>query len=301
MAATLIGGAAGMGAAASAAGGAASVGLGSSLMTAMGGPIGIGLAGLQVGLGLMQQDADNKAKQQQYLNQKAFQEASTEFNTWQASMNARRTDLNQQYKFWGDTVRHNQNFAYTQQMRGAEFAKEIAQSELVFQTRASAMADYASQSAALQAQLQERGMAEAVAVQQYRYRALQASASYQASGQEGQSMDRYVNNYARQAGDYAALKQIEAGLREQQYTRAQQGKIAEYLSKYNSQQFYQRQPYMDPIAPFAPLPTLVNPPGPTMLGARPGGMTGLQVGSSVLGGIKTGLSFGSSVGKLSES
>ena len=113
-------------------------------------------------------------------------------------------------------------------------------------------------------------------------------------------MDRYVNNYARQAGDFAALKQIEAGLREGQYNRAQQGKIAEYLSRYNSQQFYEPQPFMDPIAPFPPLPTLVTPPGPSMIGSKPGGMSGLQVGGAVLGGVSTALNFGSNVNKLGE-
>ena len=191
--------------------------------------------------------------------------------------------------------------AKVMQIRAVEFAKEAQQAETVFETRASAMADYANQSQAMAAQMQERGMAEAVAVQQYRYRALQASASYQASGQEGQSMDRYVNNYAKQAGDYASLKQIEAGLREGQYTRAQQGKISEYLTRYNSQQFYERQPYMDPIAPFPPLPTLVAPAGPTMRGAAPrSGVSPLQIASAGLGGLNTALSFGSQVGKLSE-
>lgn len=287
------------------AGGAAAVsggigGMGTALMGAMGGPVGLGLGALSMGLNLMQQDAQNKARQQDYLNQTAFQDAATEFNTWQASFNAQRTDLNQQYRYWGDTVRNNQQMAYTQQMRAVEFAKELQQAETVFQTRASAMADYANQSQAMQAQLQERGMAEAVAVQQYRYRALQASAAYQASGQEGQSMDRYVSNYARQAGDYAALKQIEAGLREGQYTRQQQGQIAQYLSRYNSQQFYERQPYMDPVAPFPPLPTLVTPAGPTMTGAKPAGMSGYQVGSALLGGVNTALNFGSQVGKLAQ-
>ena len=273
-------------------------GLGSSLMTALGGPVGLGLGALSMGLNFMQQDAQNKARQQDYLNQSAFQGAATDFNNWQAGFNAQRSDLNQQYKYWADTVRNNQQMAYTQQMRAVEFAKELQQAETVFDTRSAAMADYANQSQALQAQLQERGMAEAIAVQQYRYRALQASAAYQAAGQEGQSMDRYVNNYARQAGDYASLKQIEAGLREGQYTRQQQGQIAQYLSRYNSQQFYERQPYMDPVAPFPPLPTLVSPAGPTMTGGSPGGMSGYQVGTSLLGGVNTALSFGSNVGKL---
>ena len=275
-------------------------GLFSGISTALGGPVGMALGGLQFGMGLLQGQADANAKQQAYLNQTAFQDATTQFNQWQASMNAQRNDLNQQYKYWGDTVRFNQQGAYTQQLRAVEFAKEVAQAEVVFSTRASAGADYANQSQALAAQLQERGMAEAVAVQQYRYRSLQSSAAYQAAGQEGNSMDRYVNNYAKQAGDFAALKQIEAGLREGQYTRAQQGQIATYLSRYNSQQFYERQPYMDPVAPFPPLPTMVTAPPPSFRGGAPGGMTGLQVAGLGLGAINTSMKFGNSVSKLAE-
>ena len=275
-------------------------GLFGGISTALGGPVGMALGGLQFGMGLLQGQADANAKQQAYLNQTAFQDATTQFNQWQASMNAQRSDLNQQYKYWGDTVRFNQQGAYTQQLRAVEFAKEVAQAEVVFNTRASAGADYANQSQALAAQLQERGMAEAVAVQQYRYRALQSSAAYQAAGQEGNSMDRYVNNYAKQAGDFAALKQIEAGLREGQYTRAQQSQIATYLSRYNSQQFYERQPYMDPVAPFPPLPTMVNAPPPSFRGGAPSGMSGLQVAGLGLGAVNTSLKFGNSVNKLAE-
>ena len=113
-------------------------------------------------------------------------------------------------------------------------------------------------------------------------------------------MDRYVRNYAKQAGDFAALKQLEARMREGQYTRAQQAQIANYLSRYNSQQFYERQPYMDPISPFPPLPTMVNAPPPSFTGAAPGGTSGLQVAGLGLGAINTSLKFGSSVGKLAE-
>ena len=283
------------------AGGAAAGGLGSALMGAMGGPVGIGLGLLNFGLGMAQKNSANAAKRQAYVNQTAFQDATTQFNYWQASMNAKRTDLNQQYKYWGDTVRYNQNAAYVQQMRAVEFAKEINQAEVVFETRASAMADYASQSQAIAAQFQERAMQQAVAVQQYRYRALQSSAAYQAAGQEGNSMDRYVRNYAKQAGDFAALKEIEAGLREGQYTRAQQGQIAQYLSRYNSQQFYERQPYMDPVSPFPPLATMVNPPGPSFRGAAPSsGTSGLQVAGLALSGVSTAMNFGNNVKKLAE-
>lgn len=275
-------------------------GFGALLGSALGGPVGMAMGGLQFGLGLLTNSANDKAKQQDYLNQTAFQDATTQFNSWQAGMNADRSDLNQQYKYWGDTVRYNQNFSYTQQLRAVEYGKEAEQAELVFNTRASAAADYANQSSALAAQMEERAMSEAVAVQQYRYRALQSSAAYQASGQEGNSMDRFVRDFDRQAGDYAALKQIEAGLRENQYTRAQQGQVATYLSRYNSQQFYIRQPYMNPIAPFAPLPTLVTPPGPTMRGGAPSSNSFLQSTTAALGGLNTALSFGSSVNKLRE-
>ena len=281
-------------------GGGGGGGWGSMIASAMGGPVGMLLGGLQLGSSWLQSSAENRQRQQAYLNQTAFQDATTQFNQWQASMNAQRNDLNQQYRYWSDTVRFNQQGAYTQQLRAVEFAKEAAQAEVVFNTRASAGADYANQSQALAAQFQERGMAEAVAVQQYRYRALQASAAYQAAGQEGKSMDRYVNNYAKQAGDYAALKQMEAGLREGQYTRAQQGQIATYLSRYNSQQFYERQPYMDPVAPFPPLPTMVTAPPPSMTGGAPGGMSGLQVAGLGLGAVNTSLNFGSKVNQLGE-
>lgn len=277
---------------------APSPGLGSLIGSALGGPVGMAMGGLQFGLGLLTNNANNQAKRQDYLNQTAFQDATTQFNSWQAGMNAERSDLNQQYKYWGDTVRYNQNFSYTQQLRAVEYAKEAEQAELVFNTRASAAADYANQSSALAAQMEERAMSEAVAVQQYRYRALQSSAAYQAAGQAGNSMDRFVRDFDRQAGDYAALKQIEAGLRENQYTRAQQGQVATYLTRYNSQQFYVRQPYMDPIAPFAPLPTLVTPPGPTMRGAAPSSNSFLQSTTAAMSGLNTSLSFGSSVKKL---
>lgn len=275
-------------------------GFGSLLGSALGGPVGMAMGGLTFGLGLLQNNASNKARQQDYLNQTAFQDATTQFNSWQAGMNAERSDLGQQYKYWGDTVRYNQNFSYTQQLRAVEYANEAEQAELVFNTRASAGADYANQSSALAAQMEERAMSEAVAVQQYRYRALQSSAAYQAAGQAGNSMDRFVRDFDRQAGDYAALKQIEAGLRENQYTRAQQSQVATYLSRYNSQQFYMRQPYMDPIAPFAPLPTLVTPPGPTMTGAAPGSNSFLQSTTAAMSGLNTSLSFGSSINKLRE-
>jgi hypothetical protein len=111
--------------------------------------------------------------------------------------------------------------------------------------------------------------------------------------QEGNSVDRLVNDYSRQLGDYASLQQINQKLRERQYTRAQAGQVAQYLDRWNSQQFYEEQPYMDPLPPFAPLPTLVMPPPPSMTGAPPtrpsGGAYGLNIATGILGGIQTGI------------
>ena len=81
------------------------------------------------------------------------------------------------------------------------------------------------------------------------------------------------------------------GTRSRQYTREQAGQIAEYLSRYNSQSFYEMQPYMEPVAPFAPLPALLEAPAPTMTGSGPGGgAAALRIGGALLGGVKTGFS-----------
>ena len=66
--------------------------------------------------------------------------------------------------------------------------------------------------------------------------------------------------------------------------------MTEYLNQYNSQDFYQAQQYMDPIAPFAPLPSLMTPPPPSMRGAAPSGMSAMNIGTAVLGGANTFLS-----------
>jgi hypothetical protein len=140
----------------------------------------------------------------------------------------------------------------------------------------------------------ERSMQDAVAYQQYTVQALKARATVMAGDQEGASVDRYFNDYARQVGDYATLSQISQGLADRQYTRQQAGVVADYLSKYNSQSFYEMQPYMEPIAPFAPLPSLLQAPAPTMTGGAPSGAAAaLGAGSAVMGG------FNSYVGTLS--
>lgn len=248
-------------------------------------PVSLGVAAVSTGLSFLTANAQEQARQQEYLNQTAFQNATTQFNQWQAGFNADMQNLNNQYSYWASTVDYNQKLAYTQQLRNYEFAKEIDQASRVAQTRASAGTGYAVNAAAIQQQLQERGMQEAVAIQQFAYRALQSSAAFQASMQEGKSSDRYVANYARQMGDYKTLKSIEQGLRERQYNRDQLAQVTRYLNEYNSQTFYEKQPYLDPIAPFPPLPTMVTPPPPSMTGSAPASMSALNAGTAVLGGV----------------
>lgn len=248
-------------------------------------PVSLGVAAVSTGLSFLTANAQEQARQQEYLNQTAFQNATTQFNQWQAGFNADMQNLNNQYSYWATTVDYNQKLGYTQQLRNYEFAKEIDQASRVAQTRASAGAGYAVNAAAVQQQLQERGMQEAVAIQQFAYRALQSSAAFQASMQEGKSSDRYVANFSRQMGDYKTLKNIEQGLRDRQYNRDQLAQITRYLNEYNSQTFYEKQPYLDPVAPFPPLPTMVTPPPPSMTGSAPANMSALNAGTAVLGGV----------------
>lgn len=261
-------------------------------------PVSLGVAAVSTGLGLFQAGVEQQAIQQDYLNQTAYQNAQTQFSQWQASFNADLQNLNSQYNYWAATVDHNSKLAYTQQLRNYEFAKELEQAKRVEQTRTSAGASYTINAAAVQQQLQERGMQEAVAIQQYAYRALQSSAAFQASMQEGKSSDRYVANFARQAGDYKTLMDIGEKLRNRQYNRDQMAQVTQYLNQYNSQTFYQKTEYMDPMAPFAPLPTLVAPAAPTMTGAPPQGLGALNAGTAVLGGVNAYLGTASSIKQL---
>jgi len=250
-------------------------------------------------LGIMQGIAGHQAQKQDYINQKAFQNANGKFASWQASFNARLTDANAQHKYWAETVNYNQQKAYTNSLRNFELIKGIRQAEMVGQTRAAAGGAFVQDSDAVSQAYQEASMQEAVAMQQYRWRALQARASVQAMNQEGKSVDRIVNDYARQEGDYATLMEINQKLRTRQYTREQAGQVAQYLTRWNSQSFYEEQPYMDPVAPFAPLPTLITPPGPTMRGGSPSGAANaLNIGTALMGGITGAMAFESQLNDL---
>jgi hypothetical protein len=251
------------------------------------------------GLGIIQSFAGYQAQKQDYINQRAFQDANGRFAQWQAGFNARITDANAQYKYWADTVNYNQQKAYTNSLRNFELIKSVRQAEVVGQTRAAAGAAFVQDSDAVSQAYQEASMQEAVAMQQYSWRALQARASVQAMNQEGKSIDRIVNDYARQEGDYATLMEINQKLRTRQYNREQAGQVAQYLNRWNSQQFYEEQPYIDPIPPFAPLPTLLTPPPPSTTGSGPSaGAAALNIGTSILGGIQTGMSMGAQLNAL---
>lgn len=250
-------------------------------------------------MGAVGKVAEYQGQKQDYLNQKAFQDANGKFASWQASFNARITDANAQHKYWAETVNYNQQKAYTNSLRNFELIKSIRQAEMVGQTRAAAGGAFVQDSDAVSQAYQEASMQEAVAMQQYRWRALQARASVQAMNQEGKSVDRIVNDYARQEGDYATLMEINQKLRTRQYTREQAGQVAQYLNRWNSQQFYEEQPYIDPVPPFAPLPTLLTPPPPSMTGSGPSaGAAALNIGREVLGGVQTGLSMGAQIKAL---
>ena len=133
-------------------------------------------------------------------------------------------------------------------------------------------------------------MAAAVAQQQYTWRALQARASVQAMGQEG-NVDRMVNDYARQLGDQMVLEEIN-GIRDRQYSRAQAERVAQYMSRWNSQTFYNKTPVMDPVMPFFAIADVDHsttaeqdyraPPSNAAFAA--------QIGSSLLGGLAQGCS-----------
>jgi hypothetical protein len=262
-------------------------------------PFSIGLGIANAGLGVIGKVAEYQGQKQDYLNQKAFQSANSQFAQWQAGFNARLTDANAQFKYWTETVNYNQQRAYTNSLRNFELIKSIRQAEVVGQTRAAAGASFVQDSQAVSQAYQEASMQEAVAMQQYRWRALQGRASVQAMNQEGRSIDRIVNDYARQEGDYMTLMAINQKLRARQYTREQAAQVAQYLSRWNSQQFYEEQPYIDPIAPFAPLPTLLTPPPPSMTGSGPSaGAAVLNIGKEVLGGINTAMSMSNQLRSL---
>jgi hypothetical protein len=263
---------------------------------------GLILGGANAVMGVFQGIAGYQAQKQDYLNQKAFQSANAQFASWQAGFNKRYTDANAQYQFWQQTLGHSQQLAYVNSLRNYELNKAIAQADVVGQTRAAAGASFVQSSEALSQQMAEAAMQDAVAFQQYTVAALKARSQVAATGREGASVDRLINDYSRQVGDYQTIQQINEGLRTRQYNRQQAAAVAQYLSQYNSQQFYAEQPYLEPMAPFQPLPTLLAAPAPTMTGSGPSAAAAaLNIGTGIMGGVSAGLSTYSTLSGLASS
>jgi len=264
--------------------------------------ISLAMGAAQGGLGILGAGAENAAARQDHVNQLAFQNANTRFAQWQAGFNRRIADANAQYNYWQETVNYNQNLAYSRSLRNYELLKEINQAEVVAQTRAAAGSSFISSSEAISQAAAEQGVRNAVAFQQYQVAALKARSRVMATEREGASVDRLINDYARQVGDYMTIQEINDGFRKRQYTREQAGAVAQYLNQYNSQTFYEAQPYMEPIAPFMPLPSLLEAPAPTMTGAGPSGAAaGLRIAGGLLGGVQAGLSTYSTLKSFSSS
>ena len=264
-------------------------------------PISLAFGVASAGMGILQGAASNQAAQQDYVNQKAYKQANDQFARWQAGFNARANNLNSQYSYWAETVNYGQQMAYAASQRNVELMRSVKQAEVVGQTRANAGAAYALDSSAISQAYEEASMQEAVSLQQYQWRALQARSSVQAMAMEGNSVDRLVNDYARQLGDYETLQSINKGIRTRQYTREQTAQVAQYLSRWNSQQFYEETQVVDPIPPFAPLPALVQPPGPSFTGSGPSkAAAGLNIASGVLGGINAGIGMAGTLKALKE-
>lgn len=250
---------------------------------------GLLMGGLEIGQGIFGSLVGANAQRQEYLNQRAVQAANNRFARWQSEFSKRITDENQRYAFWQQTLQHNQELSYINSLRNVEIAKSIEQAKRVEEARSWAGADYINTQRALTDQLAEVQTQDAVAHQQYQLQALRARASVMASDQTGATIDRLIQDYDRQQGDWEAIQTINEGLRTRQFSRAQAGAISQYLNAYNSQAFYAEQPYLEPMAPFQPLPTLLAPPSPSFTGSPPSGAaTALAIGGSIFGGLKSG-------------
>ena len=258
--------------------------------------IGGGLTAVQ---GVFGASAQQAAARQKYADARAFQDANNRFSVWQAGFNAKVQDSNKQFQFWKETFDFNQNRIYAHSQRNVEFMQAAEQAQVVFDTRVAAGASYVADSSAISEAFREQELQSAVAQQQYQWRALQARESVRALNVEGNSIDRIVNNYAAQLGDQITLEAINSDIRERQYTRQQAAQVSQYLSRWNSQDFYDDTAFFEPIAPFAPLPTMITPPPPSMTGAAPSNAAfAMNVGSALLGGVSAGMSTYSSMNAL---
>ena len=126
-------------------------------------PVSAGVGILSGGLGIAQSLFGNAAAEQQHMNEVAFSNATAQFNKWQAGLNYQTQNLNNQYGYWRDTVNHNQQLAYTNQLRNYEFSKELAQAQRVIEARTGAGTQFIVSSEAIQQQMQEYSMRSNIA------------------------------------------------------------------------------------------------------------------------------------------
>lgn len=250
----------------------------------------LAIGGLQAGLGAAGARAQYEQQKQNYEDALRFQRVSDKYAKWNSRIQTRVSNTAAKYKYFTEVVAYNQDKSYVNQLRNYELVKAINQAQVVRQTRGSAMSDFTLQSQALSEGIREQAAADAVSYYQYVQQGIRARSAVLANEQEGASVDRIYQDYARQIGDMESLMAISQKFKNRQYTREQAGQIAQYVSRYNSQQFYTQQPYQDPIKPFAPLPTLVMPQPPSMTGAGPSAAAAnINMASSILGGINTAM------------
>ncbi|MCT0198399.1 hypothetical protein KQ313_01685 [Synechococcus sp. CS-1325] len=252
---------------------------------------GMAIGGLGTGLNLLGGITGDAAAQKNYQDQRALQDSSARFARWQANFKKNYEDANSQQAYWQETVNYNQGLAYVLSNRNYELTRAVNQAKVVADTRASAAGNFVQGSEAVNQEMAERSMQDAFALQQYGVAALKARSAVRANEQAGASIDRLFNDYARQMGDYETITEINAKFRDRQYTREQAGQVAQYLSAYNSQPFYEAQPFLEPVAPFVPLPALLSPAPPSITGGGPSAAAqGLNIATGVLGGVSAGVS-----------
>jgi hypothetical protein len=252
--------------------------------------LGLGIGAASAGLNMFSSALGSSAARSEYGRQRALQGANARYAQWKAGADLKIANAQQERQYYIDTINYNQSLAYTRAQRNFELVRAMDQADTVRETREAAGAQFISASEAMSQRMAEQGMAEAVALQQYTVAALKARASIRASGALGSSIDRIMNDFARQEGDYQTIAEMNQAFRKRQYTREQAANVASYLSQYNSQDFYKLQPYMEPMAPFQPLPALLEPPPPSMTGAPPSSLAAVvSLGGAVLSGLQAGM------------
>ena len=244
--------------------------------------------GLSMGAGFLQGRLQYAAQRQKYANDVAYKEAMDEYSGWAAELQAKQTNVNQDYAYWGERLNYGQQVSHAYNLRAVELSKSIAQADLVAETRTAASANYINKASAIQARHEQEAMSEAMAMFHTKVQALRNRASVGALGANGVGMvDALQRDQQRQVGNKATISQINQQFRDGQYTRDQAGAVAGYLKDFNSQDFYEVQEIMDPLPPFPPLPALIGAVPPSMVGSAPSSSAAFL--SSVAGGFSAGL------------